>query len=103
MTKAYDADNTSAPVKAEELSFDNLSGTTMFGKSILFPKNEKLLTEKSSFTLTTSGDCFVAGGKAGEWNIIKDGVTVETVTVADGKNLINFTAEAGNYTITPAN
>ena len=98
-----DADNNAAPIKAADISTENLAGASMFGKSILFPKNEKLLTEESGFTLATYGECFIAGVSAGEWNIIKDGVTVQTLTVADGTNLISFTAAAGTYTVKPAN
>ena len=98
-----DATNDSALEKAEDLCSDNLAGTSLFGKSVLFPKNEKLLTVESSFTLGTSGECFIAGVSAGNWQIIKNGSVVSTVTVADGTNLLNFTAEAGSYVIAPTN
>jgi hypothetical protein len=98
-----DATNKAAPKKAADLCSDTLAGTSLFGKSILFPKNEKLLTSESSFTLSTSGECFIAGVSAGDWQIIKDGAVVSTVTVADGTNLLSFTAEAGEYTVKPIN
>ena len=98
-----DASNNSSLKKAEDLCSENLAGASLFGKSVLFPKNEKLLTKESSFTVNTAGECFVAGVSAGSWTVTKDGKTVATVTVADGTNLLSFTAEAGNYVITPAN
>ena len=98
-----DATNKASPKKAEDLCSDNLAGTSLFGKSVLFPKDEKLLTVESSFTLGTSGECFIAGVSAGDWQIIRNGSVVSTVTVADGTNLLNFTAEAGTYTVKPIN
>ena len=98
-----DATNNASPKKAEDLCSDKLAGTSLFGKSILFPKNEKLLTEEASFTLGSSGECFVGGVMAGDWNIIKDGAVVSCVTVAEGTNLLSFNAASGNYTIKPAN
>ena len=98
-----DATNDSAPEKAEDLCSDNLAGASIFGKSVLFPKNEKLLTGESSFTLGTSGECFIAGVSAGNWQITKGGAVVSTVAVANGTNLLNFTAEAGSYVIAPTN
>ncbi len=98
-----DADNNSAPVKAENITSDNLSGAMIFGKAILFPTNEKLLKSESSFTLTKSGECFIAGVSAGTWTVTH-GTETQMVTVAEGENLLTFTAKtAGAYTITPAN
>ena len=98
-----DATNDSALEKAADLCSDNLAGASIFGKSVLFPKNEKLLTVESSFTVGAAGECFIAGVSAGNWKITKDGSVVSTVAVADGTNLLTFTAEAGNYVIAPAN
>ncbi len=109
-----DADNESANVKAKNLCTDTLSGTEIFGKAVFFPKNEKLLSSEASFTLDASADtCYVAGVKAGTWNILKDGQLIDTVTVGggrivdgtytDGEHIITFAAGAGNYTLAPVN
>ncbi len=95
-----DADNNSAPVKAKDITSENLAGAMIFGKAVLFSKNEKLLTEDSSFTLTEGAECFVAGVSAGTWTVMNGNTVVETVAVADGTNLLTFTASgAGTYTI----
>ncbi len=98
-----DAENNDAPKKAADISSDNLAGAMMFGKAVLFSKNEKLLSQNASFTLTEGAECFIGGVKAGKWTV-SNGAVTETVTVEDGTNLITFTAKtAGTYTITPAN
>ncbi len=95
-----DATNNAAPIAATEILSENLAGASIHGKNVLFSKNEKLLTEASSFTLNTAGECFIAGVSAGTWTITGGGTT-QTVIVEDGTNLINFNASAtGNYTIT---
>ncbi len=99
-----DAANYSDPVAADNICSESLAGAEIFGKAVLFPKNEKLLTEESSFTLDSAADCYVAGVSAGSWQILKDGAVIETVTVNDGTNLITFTASgAGTYTLKPVN
>ena len=95
-----DATNKAAPIKASDISSENLAGTQLLGKAILFPKNEKLLTEESSFALTSDGECFVTGLTAGTWSITRDGATVTTLTVEDGVNMLSFDATAGSYTLT---
>ncbi len=97
-----DASNSSTPVKADNIASDNLAGAMIFGKAVLFSKTEKLLTTESTFTLTSGADCYIAGVSAGTWTV-SNGTDTWTVTVADGENLITFTATAaGTYTITPA-
>ncbi len=97
-----DAANNSTPVKAESIVSDNLAGACIFGKAVMFPEDEKLLTRESSFTLTEGGECYIAGVAAGEWNIMQDGSLVKTVAVKDGTNLLTFTAEAScTYTLMP--
>ncbi len=101
---ATDAKNESTPVKAKDISSENLSGAMIFGKAVLFPKNEKLLTEESSFTLTEKAECYVAGVSAGTWTVMKGTTVVETIDVAEGANLLTFTAKsAGIYNLVPAN
>lgn len=98
-----DAQNNSVPTRADDISSDNLAGAMLFGKAVLFPKNEKLLTEESSFTLSSGGECFVTGVSEGTWNITSGGNTVTTVVVEEGTNMFSFNAKnAGTYTITPA-
>ena len=75
----------------------------ILGKAMLFPKNEKLLAEESSFTLNTAGECFVAGVSAGRWMVCRGETVIQTITVDDGTNLISFTAGAGDFTIKPVN
>ncbi len=99
-----DAKNNSAPVRAKDISSENLAGSMIFGKAVLFSRNEKLLTKESSFTLDEKADCYVAGVSAGQWTVKCGDTVIDTVTVAEGTNLITFTAtQAGTYTITPAN
>ncbi len=98
-----DAENSAAPIRADDICSESLAGAEIFGKAILFPKDEKLLTEESSFTLTKPADCYVAGVFGGSWSILCNGILTETVTVEDGTNLITFSAKvAGIYTLKPA-
>ncbi len=95
-----DAKNSSSPVKAENIASDNLAGAEIFGKAVLFPENEKLLSEESSFTLNAAAECFIVGVDAGTW-AVTNGSTIHTAVVEEGVNLINFTANAtGSYTLT---
>ena len=100
-----DATNNSAPVKAQDISSENLAGAFLLNRAMLFPKNEKLLTEESSFTISGSGsiDCYVAGVAAGEWKIMNGDDVIAMVNVEEGTNLITFSASAGTYTVKPAN
>ena len=99
-----DAQNNSVPTRADDISSDNLAGAMLFGKAVLFPKNEKLLTEESSFTLGSGGECFVTGVGEGKWNIMCGDTLVTTAEVAEGTNMLTFdAAAAGTYTLTPAN
>ncbi len=98
-----DASNNKAPTKATEIISDSLAGASIFGKAVMFPESEKLLTNEASFTLNEGAECFVAGVSAGTWTV-SDGTNTQTIEVKDGTNLITFTADsAGTYTITPAN
>ncbi len=95
-----DTSNTSAPEKAENIVSDKLCGTMIFGKAVLFPENEKLLTEEASFTLTEQADCFVAGVCAGSYEILMNDTVVATANVEDGTNILTFYASTqGTYTI----
>ncbi len=98
-----DADNNSAPIKAKNISSERLSGAEIFGKAVLFPEAENLLTGEASFTLTEAGECFVAGVLAGGWDIMYGGEVIATAEVKDGENLLTFSASAaGTYTLRPA-
>ncbi len=100
---ATDATNNASLEKAEDISSENLAGAMIFGKAVLFSKNEKLLTKESSFTINESGECYIAGVCAGEWTVT-NGTSTLTLEVAEGTNLLHFEAkEAGTYTIKPAN
>ena len=97
-----DATNNSAPTKAQDISSDNLAGAVIFGKAVLFPKNEKLLSCESAFTLTAAGECYVAGVTAGTWNIASGERLVAKVEIKEGENMLSFIANtAGTYTLTP--
>ncbi len=97
-----DASNKAAPAKATDICSDSLAGAEIFGKAVLFPKNDKLLSERASFTLTEGGECFITGVEAGVWTVT-NGTTTDTVTVEEGCNLLSFTASgAGSYIIAPA-
>ena len=98
-----DLDNDAAPIKAQDISSDTLAGTAILGKAMLFPKNEKLLTEEATFTVSETAECYVAGLSEGKWAIYKDAIAFKTVTVDKGTHLLNFTADAGTYTIKPVN
>ena len=97
-----DASNNASPTVAEDIRSDNFAGAMIFGKAILFPKNEKLLTEESSFTIAKSGECFVTGVSAGYWNVTCGDKVIQTVEVEAGTNMFSFNANtAGTYTLTP--
>ncbi len=99
-----DSSNDSSPERAEQIASDKLSGAMIFDKAVLFPTNDKLLGDEASFTVTKSGECFVAGVAAGTWTVMKGNTAVATAEVADGANLLTFTAEnAGTYTLVPQN
>ena len=96
-----DADNNSAPKKAKDISTDTLAGTLMFGKAMFFPKNDKLISSETSFTLDSSADCYITGVAARTWEIYNGNTLVDTVTVAEGENILTFAAAAGTYTVKP--
>ncbi len=110
--------NTLTPAK--DLCSDKLAGTEIFGKAVFFPKEDKLIDSKVTFTLETADTCYVTGVKDGTWEIKKDGAVVDTVTVEGGRiipvelngtvlknnyvggeHIITFAAGAGEYTLTP--
>ena len=96
--------NASSPTKAQDISSESLAGAMIFGKAVMFPKNEKLLTEESSFTLSAGAECYVTGVSAGKWQVSLDGAAVTEIDVQDGTNMLTFKAtKAGNYTLIPAN
>jgi hypothetical protein len=97
-----DADNKSAPIKASDISTNDLAGALMFGKAMFFPKNDKLISNEVSFTIDSSADCYLTGISAGNWEIYNGNTLVNTVTVANGENILTFAANAGTYTIKPA-
>lgn len=97
-----DATNKSEPIKAKNISTEILAGTSILGKAMLFPKNDKLLSSAATFTLDSKAECFVAGVESGEWEIYKGDTFVKTVTVTEGEHLITFAADAGSYTVKPA-
>ncbi len=105
LTVMYVTDSSNNTItKAEKITSDNLAGSVIFGKAVLFSKNEKLLTKESSFELSAGADCFVSGVKEGTWQITHANGETETVTVKGGENLITFKAnEAGTYTLKPVN
>ena len=98
-----DATNKSAPIKAVDLSSENVAGTMLLGKAIFFPKNEKLFTSEITVTVNEKADCYVTGISAGDWTVYNGDSIVKTVTVEEGTNLLTFTANTGTYTIKPAN
>jgi hypothetical protein len=52
-------------------------------------------------TVTGEGEYeyYIAGVAAGNWTVSVDGKTLESVAVADGENILSFTASAGNITL----
>jgi hypothetical protein len=98
-----DADNMSAAIKATDISTNELAGALMFGKAMLFPKNDKLISSEVDFTIDNSADCYLTGISAGTWEIYNGSTLLKTVNVVDGENILTFTANAGNYTIKPVN
>ena len=94
-----DLENNNAPVKADEISSDNLVGAMIFGKAVLFTKNEKLLLGNAKISIKTEAECFVCGVSAGEWSIYNGDNLIEVVTVDEGTNLLNFTVKSGEYEI----
>lgn len=99
-----DATNSASHTKAEDISSENLAGAQIFGKAILFPKNEKLLTKESSFAVSSGTECFVTGVSSGKWNVMQGGKIVAAVDVEDGTNMFSFNATSeGTYTIIPVN
>ena len=99
-----DATNNATATKAVDISSENLAGAMIFGKAILFPKNEKLLSTESSFTVNSGAECFVTGVTAGRWNVMQGDNLVASVDVEDGTNMFSFkAASAGTYTIILAN
>lgn len=96
-----DLDNASAPIRAQNICTDTLAGTAIFGKAMLFPKNEKLITGEVSFSLDSAADCYIAGVAAGSWEIYNGVTLLDTVAVSNGENILTFRADAGNYTVKP--
>ena len=94
--------NDSSPVKAQDISADSLAGAMIFGKAILFPKNEKFLVEEARFTLSEKAECYVGGVSAGKWTVYSGNTAIKTVTVDKGSNILAFSCDVGDCTVKPA-
>ncbi len=96
-----DAENTDKPIKAKDISDENLAGAEIFGKSVLFPKNDKLIRGEISIKAEEDGEYFVCGVMSGKWTLSKNGEEIETLTVRVGENMLHLSASIGEYTFTP--
>ncbi len=94
-----DAENENPHVKAKDIGTERLAGAEIFGKSVFFPKDEKLLSGEIELTLKADGDCFICGIAKGDYAIIKDGKIQESVKVKEGENILTFKAKSGTYII----
>ena len=97
-----DATNTASPITATDISTDVLAGTQILGRALLFPKNDQLIENSVTFTLSgdTSAECYIAGIRAGKWTVT-DASGTRTAEVAEGESILVFTA-AGKVTVAPA-
>ncbi len=96
-----DAKNNASPIKAKEIQTDNLAGTSIFGKVLLFNKNQRCLSGEYSFT--TEGDnelsYYIAGVTDGNWQIRVNDIIIETKTVKSNQGILTFRAPAGNVAL----
>ncbi len=92
-----DQSNTDAPVRAESIESDTFVGAEIFGKAVMFIKDENFLSHHAVFTLKNDAECFIGGVKPGKWKIFKDGECIMNVSPEYGKNMLNLKLEAGTY------
>jgi hypothetical protein len=99
-----DAENESAPITPLEIKSEKLLGASVLGQALLFPKDEKILTENLSFTTEGEGELhyYVMGVSDGEWTAEVNGIVVTKALVKDNEGILTFTAPAGKINLSMA-
>jgi heparin/heparan-sulfate lyase len=99
-----DAENESAPITPLEIKSEKLLGASVLGQALLFPKDEKILTENLSFTTEGEGELhyYVMGVSDGEWTAEVNGIAVTKALVKDNEGILTFTAPAGKINLSMA-
>ncbi len=98
-----DAENTASTVAASEIDADAVVGTELFGKTVIFPKDEKRLHTAFTFrTDATDGttDYYLMGLADGSWEVSVNDCAQVTYTVTDG-GVLHFSDAVGEVTVTP--
>ncbi len=99
-----DAANRAEAIPSREIRGKGLVGAELFGKTVLFPESEKLLTAAASAsTASTEGETeyFIAGLTPGVWKISLNGGAEQSMTVGDGE-ILCFRGAVGSLTLAPA-
>ena len=98
-----DAENSAAPIKADEINTDRIAGALILGKALLFSKDIAPLDSEEFFDIIADGEteCYVAGVKAGEWLVQRPDSGTVKVTVNDTEGILRFTTVSGTTLIKP--
>ncbi len=94
-----DTKNSDEHIKAEAIASDTLIGAEIFGKAVIFPKNESLLRDGMTFTLKKDSECYILGAKSREWKLADSENAVITAKVDPGKYVLKVSLKAGTYTL----
>lgn len=98
-----DAQNAASTVSASEISTDAVVGAEIFGKTVVFPRDEGRLSDAFHFsTRKTDGttEYYLAGLADGRWEISVNGGVPTVYTVTDG-GVVRFTGAVGEVTASP--
>ncbi len=87
-----DAECADPPVRAADIKSETLTGAEIFGKAVLFPKNDRLISDEAEFTLSDVCECYVTGVCPGRWSVTADGESVCEAEAGEGNNIITFKA-----------
>ena len=94
-----------APLPVSIIENDKAAGAVIADRVVVFAVNRDRSTENIEFSFTGSGlfKITAAGLAAGAWNVSRNGVKVETVTVSQAGGVAFFSGVEGNYMLTYVN
>ena len=105
LTVMYVTDKTSEAslISASEIVTDSVVGAEIFGKTVIFPKNDKKIASAFTFETSASGttEYYFTGLVPGQWAISINGSAPRNETVSDG-GVLTFTGETGLVSLSPA-
>jgi hypothetical protein len=98
-----DASNVAAPIKATEVESEHFVGAQILGKTVLFPREARQLSESVCFSSRArNGDTeyFIAGLAGGLWSVSIDGSAPMSLSVGES-GLLCFRGKCGTVRLSP--